>query len=119
MPWKRLAGWFPGRRFVRLAETQQLTLVTLSARPGASAEEVDFHSEAEFDALIDWARTGRFILALASAERDELVLLCVESVAAMEAEVRQLPLVAARLAAFDIRPVMPLRLVEVSGPTSH
>lgn len=119
MPWQRLQDWLSGRRRFQLAETMPLTLVTLAAMDHAEAEEVAFYSDAEFDALVEWARMGRFILALTATDRPELTLLCVEGLAEITDEVRQLPLVSAGLASFDIRVVMPLRLIEVGGPLLH
>jgi hypothetical protein len=89
-----------------------LTLVTLRIAPAAGSEEVSFYRTAEYDALLTWARMGRFVLALASTDRDELTLLGVQSPEEMRAEIADLPLVAAGLAMVDIRPVMSLRMDE-------
>ncbi len=119
MPWQKLQDWLAGRRRYFVAETMPLTLVTLSAMENAAAEEVAFYSDAEFDTLVEWARMGRFILALSGTDRAELTLLCVEGLAEMTAEVERLPLVTAGLARYDIRVVMPLHLFDISAPTSH
>ncbi|WP_374132823.1 hypothetical protein [Sphingomonas sp. 28-62-20] len=87
-----------------------MTLVTLRGTEGACADEVAFYTDAEFDALVDWAKSGLFVMAFVARERDELVLLCTESVEAMRLQVSQLPLVAAGLAKADIRSVATLRL---------
>lgn len=110
MPWHRLIDWFSGRRTGLPDGDVPLTLVTLSTMDHAASEEVAFYSDAEYAALIDWARMGRFILALSASERDELTLLCVESPEEIVEEVKGLPLVSAGLATYDIRRVMPLRL---------
>lgn len=110
MPWRRLTDWFSGRRSGLPGTDMPLTLVTLSAMEHAERDEVAFYSDAEYAALIDWARMGRFILALSAVERDELTLLCVQSPDEMLMQVENLPLVSAGLATFDIRRVMPLRL---------
>ena len=110
MTWHNLNDWFSRRPAETLQGDVSLTLVTLSTMDHAASEEVAFYSDAEYAALIDWARMGRFILALSASERDELTLLCVESPEEIVEEVKGLPLVSAGLATYDIRRVMPLRL---------
>lgn len=112
MAWFRWIEWFSGRPKGLLAPNMAITLVTLRIAPAAVTDEVSFYRSAEYDALLEWARMGRFILALASTTRDELTLLCIQSPAEMEAEIAHLPLVAAGLATFDIRPAMSLRMDE-------
>lgn len=89
-----------------------ITLVTLRIAPAALNDEVSFYRSAEYDALLEWARMGRFILALATTDRDELTLLCLQTPGEMRSEIEHLPLVAAGLASYDIRPVMSLRMDE-------
>lgn len=119
MPWQKLQNWLSREPRLTLAETAPLTLITLSVVEDALDEEFAFYRDAEFDALLEWARMGRFILALSAADRPELTLLCVEGIREMTIEVQQLPLVAAGLARFDIRTVMPLRLTVVGGSRLH
>lgn len=116
MPWHRLIDWFAGKRAGLPGSDMPLTLVTLSAVEAAESAEVAFYSDAEYAALIEWARMGRFILALSANDRDELTLLCVQTTDEMCAEVGNLPLVAAGLATFDIRKVMPMRLINSASP---
>lgn len=116
MPWHRLIDWFAGKRSGLPGSDMPLTLVTLSAVDAAESAEVAFYSDAEYAALIEWARMGQFILALSACNRDELTLLCVKTPDEMRAEVESLPLVSAGLATFDIRKVMPLRLINSSSP---
>jgi hypothetical protein len=87
-----------------------ITLVTLRIAPTAGTDEIKFYRSAEYDALMEWAKMGRFILALAATERDELTLLCVQPPDEMRAQVEELPLVAMGLATFDIRQVMSLKM---------
>ncbi|MFO6445925.1 hypothetical protein ACLBKU_02150 [Erythrobacter sp. NE805] len=110
MTWLRWIEWFSGRREGALAPNMPVTLVTLRITPAAGSDEVGFYRGAEYEALLEWARMGRFILALASTDRDELTLLCIQSTEAMRAEIAELPLVAAGLAMADIRPAMSLRM---------
>lgn len=112
MPWLRWIEWFSGRPKGLLAPNMAITLVTLRIAPAAVSDEVSFYRSAEYQALLDWARMGRFILALASTDRDELTLLCVQSRDEMRAAIAELPLVAAGLATVDIRPAMSLRMDE-------
>jgi hypothetical protein len=112
MPWLRWIEWFSGKPKGLLAPNMAITLVTLRIAPAAGCEEVSFYRSAEYDALLDWARMGRFVLALASTDRDELTLLCIQSPEDMHREIAGLPLVAAGLATFDIRPAMSLRMDE-------
>lgn len=112
MPWLRWIEWFSKRPLGRLSPNMAITLVTLRIEPSAANEEVSFYRSAEYDALLEWAKMGRFILALASTDRDELTLLCLQTPDEMRAEIEDLPLVAAGLARFDIRPVMSLRMDE-------
>lgn len=106
-------GWI--ERFSRrpegsLAPNMPVTLVTLRIAPAALSDEVGFYQSAEYEALLEWARMGRFILALASTDRDELTLLCIQSPDEMRKEIAELPLVAAGLATADIRAAMSLRV---------
>lgn len=110
MPWMRWIEWFSGRPKGLLAPNMAVTLVTLRIAPAAAGDEVSFYRSAEYAALLEWARMGRFILALASTDRDELTLLCIQGPDEMRAEVAELPLVAAGLATADIRPAMALRM---------
>jgi hypothetical protein len=110
MTWLRWIEWFSKRPAGLLVSSMAITLVTLRVSPSAVTDEVSFYRSAEYEALLKWARMGRFILALASADRDELTLLCLQSPAEMQAEIADLPLVAAGLATYDIRPVMSLRM---------
>lgn len=112
MPWLRWIEWFSGRPKGLLAPNMAITLVTLRIAPAAVSDEVSFYRSAEYQALLDWARMGRFILALASTERDELTLLCIQSPDEMRTAMAELPLVAAGLATVDIRPAMSLRMDE-------
>lgn len=117
MPWHRLIDWFTGKRPAPLGRPMPMTLVTLSAITPMAIDEFEFYGDAEYAALLEWARMGRFILALSATERDELTLLCVQTPEEMRVEVEMLPLVAAGLARFDIRVVMPLRLTNPSSGT--
>lgn len=118
MPWLRWIEWFAERPRGLLAPNMPITLVTLRIASAAGSEEVSFYRSAEYDALLEWARMGRFVLALASTTRDELTLLCIQTPEEMHEEIAGLPLVAAGLATFDIRPVMSLRMGghEGAGP---
>lgn len=111
MPWNLFHSWYASMRPGAREQAMPLTLITLRGIPGSSDEEVAFYSRAEFDALVDWAMNGRFVMAFVARERDELTLLCTETVAVMETHVSNLPLVAAGLAQADIRMVSMLRLV--------
>ena len=115
MPWLRWIEWFSGRPKGLLAPNMAITLVTLRIEPAAGSDEVSFYRSAEYDALLEWARMGRFVLALASTDRDELTLLCIQSPEEMRDEIAELPLVAAGLATADIRPAMSLRMDEDGG----
>jgi hypothetical protein len=117
MAWQRLQDWLVGRSSFTVDETMPLTLVTLTAKPTAESEEMAFYRNAEFEMLVEWARMGRFILALNAVDRNELTLLCVENLDEMTAEVQRLPLVAAGLACSDIRVVMPLQFLNISKPS--
>jgi len=110
MPWLRWIEWFSGRPKGLLAPNMAITLVTLRIAPAAGSDEVSFYRSAEYDALLEWARMGRFILALAGTDRDELTLLCIQSPEEMLAAIAELPLVSAGLATVDIRPAMSLRM---------
>jgi hypothetical protein len=110
MPWLRWIEWFSGRPKGLLAPNFAITLVTLRIAPAAITDEVGFYRSAEYDALLEWAQMGRFILALASTGRDELTFLCIQSPEEMRAAIGELPLVAAGLATADIRPTMSLRM---------
>jgi len=112
MPWLRWIEWFSGRPKGLLSPNMAITLVTLRIAQAAVTDEVNFYRSAEYDALLDWAKMGRFILALASTDRDELTLLCIQTPDEMRAAVAELPLVAAGLATVDIRPAMSLRMDE-------
>ncbi len=110
MTWLRWIERFSGRPDGSLAPNMPVTLVTLRIAPAAMSDEVGFYQSAQYDALLEWARMGRFILALASSERDELTLLCIQSPGDMRKEIAELPLVAAGLATADIRAAMSLRM---------
>lgn len=110
MSWFRWIERFSGRRDGALAPNMPVTLVTLHITPAALSDEVGFYESAEYDALLQWARMGRFILALASTERDELTLLCIQSPDDLRKEIAELPLVAAGLATADIRAAISLRM---------
>jgi hypothetical protein len=116
MPWLRWIEWFSKRPLGSLSPNMAITLVTLRIEPSAANEEVSFYRSAEYDALLTWARMGRFILALAATDRDELTLLCLQTPDEMRAEIEDLPLVAAGLAKYDIRPAMSLRMDDADGP---
>lgn len=105
--WIERLSWCPEGA---LAPNMPVTLVTLLIAPAAADDEVGFYQSAEYEALLEWARMGRFILALASTERDELTLLGIQSPEEMRKEVAELPLVAAGLATADIRATMSLRM---------
>lgn len=113
MPWKLLSSWYDARHRPALCTPMPLTLVTLRGLGGSSAEEVAFYADAEFEALVGWAASGRFVMAFAALDRDELTLLCPDSPDAVLMRVNDLPLVAAGLATADVRIVASLR------PTAH
>lgn len=115
MPWNLLSSWYASLRRGHKDPPMPLTLITLRGIPGSSADEVAFYTSAEFDALVDWAMNGRFVMAFVASDRDELTLLCTESVAVMQTHVSSLPLVAAGLAEADIRLVSMLRLANPVG----
>lgn len=117
MPWNLLFPWSASARRGPKESPMPLTLITLRGIPGSKADEVAFYTSAEFEALVDWAMNGRFVMAFVARERHELTLLCTESVAAMQAHVSSLPLVAAGLAEADIRMVSMLRLTNPSSST--
>ncbi len=109
MPWNQLSSWFARQVPVRGDPPPALTLVTLNITdhdPDARA----FYAATEFDMLVEWARTGQFILGFAAGERSELTLLCADPVAAVTARINELPLVQAGIASADIRAVTMLRL---------
>lgn len=112
MPWLRWIEWFSGHPKGLLAPNMAITLVTLRIASAAVTDEVSFYRSAEYDALLEWAKMGRFILALASTDRDELTLLCIQTPEEMRGSIAELPLVAAGLATVDIRPAMSLRMNE-------
>lgn len=108
MPWNHLSP-----RFVSQSPTQDrappLTMVTLAIihdDPASSA----FYASTELEMLLEWARTGHFILALVAIDRAELTLVCVDPVDAVTARINQLPLVEAGIAFADIRAVTTVRL---------
>jgi len=112
MPWLRWIEWFSGHPKGSLAPNMGMTLVTLRIASAAGREEVSFYRSAEYEMLLHWAKMGRFVLALAGTDRDELTLLCIQSPEEMHREIAALPLVSAGLATFDIRPVMSLKMDE-------
>ena len=118
MPWLRWIEWFSVRPKGLLAANMAVTLVTLRIAPAAGTDEVSFYRSADYDVLLEWARMGRFILALASTDRDELTLLCIQSPEEIQAEIAGLPLVAAGLATYDIRPAMSLRMDSNEEPAN-
>lgn len=119
MPWLRWIERFSKRPSGLLGPNMPVTLVTLRIEASAVADEVSFYRGAEYDALLEWARMGRFILALAAEDRDELTLLCLQSPEEMRAEIEELPLVSAGLASADIRKVMSLRMDEAQQKNAH
>lgn len=118
MPWNLLYSWYASLRRGQKETPMPLTLITLRGIPGSNEDEVAFYTAAEFDALVDWAMNGRFVMAFVARERDELTLLCTEPPAVMQSHVSSLPLVAAGLAVADIRLVSMLRLANPT-PSVH
>lgn len=116
MAWQWLQPWLVGRGDISIDPQMALTLVTLTARADAERDEIAFLADAEFEMLVEWARTGQFILALSAVDRSELTLLCVENASEMTRQVERLPTVAAGLAFFVVRTVMPLQLARISKP---
>jgi hypothetical protein len=110
MAWQRLASWLNARTGTANWPDMPMTLATLSLRYDAPGAEVAALSDSEHAALMSWAETGGFILALHAVARPELTLLCPQSLLPVTARVRALPLAAAGLALFDVREVMPLRV---------
>ncbi|OYY68147.1 hypothetical protein [Sphingomonas sp. 28-63-12] len=110
MPWKMLHSWYATLRRGQADPPMPLTLVTLRGMEDSTQDEIAFYAEAEFEALVDWAANGCFVMAFVARERDELTLLCTESVETMQMRVRELPLVVAGLAHADIRTVATVRL---------
>lgn len=110
MPWKKLSSWYASVPKSGFDYSMALTLVTLIGCKDAPVDEIDFYADAEFDALVKWAETGRFVMAFAALERDELTLVCTDSADTMRARVSDLPLISAGLAIADIRQVASLRL---------
>jgi len=96
-----------------------LTLVTLTGCERSSPDEVAFYADAEFDALVEWAVSGRLVLAFAALERNEITLICTESVDVIRASTAKLPFVAAGLAHADIRLVASMRLTADKGSRMH
>lgn len=115
MPWKHLQSWFTSRARPQIDPPMPLTLVTLTSCASARADEVAFYTQAEFNALVEWAMRGRLVLAFAAVERDELTLICTDPIEEMRASIAELPLVAAGLATADVRLVMSMRLVPDTG----
>lgn len=114
MAWRRLQDWLVGRNRLTVGSSTPLCLVTLTIKASAETDEVAFYRNAEFEMLVEWARMGRFVLALNAADRNELTLLCSEDLAAMTAEVQRLPLVAAGLVQCDIRMVEPMQFLGIA-----
>ena len=110
MPWKQLSSWNANAEQLPCQQPMPLTLVRLSVRADATAEELAFYAQAEISALMAWAASGRFVMAFASTDHEELTLVCAGPLQAVMTEVKDLPLVAAGLASADIRSVVPLRL---------
>ena len=119
MPWRHLSTWFAERQDTPAEAPMQLTMVTLRATEPADPIAIAFHAEAEFAALVEWALAGRFVLAFAALDRDELTLLCAQPKAVVEAQVSGLPFVAAGLASVDLRAIIPLRLTDQSPLLFH
>lgn len=108
MSWNHVSPGF-GHQSCSPDRPPPLTMVTLAIvhhDPAASA----FYAAADFDMLLEWARTGQFILAFSANERAELTLVCADPVDAVAARVKQMPLVEAGIAFADIRAVSTLRL---------
>lgn len=118
MTWKLLSSWFAAgdRRAGRMP--MPFTLVTLCGRATAPREEVAFYAAAEFEALRAWATSGRFVMAFAADERDELTLVCTGPVDLVKMQVAELPMIAAGLASADIRAVSSLHLTG-QEPLAH
>lgn len=119
MPWLRWINLFAGRAPRSLVPNMTITLVTLRVVAEAMSEEVAFYCHAEYEAILEWARMGHFILALAATDRDELTLVCVQTPEEMRLLIDDLPLVTAGLATFDIRSAMALRMDDEGPGQSH
>lgn len=119
MPWKHLSSWIAQRSSsLGYSPPPPLTLVTIASTaddPDASA----FYASTEFEMLMEWAKTGQFILAFATHDRSELTLICADPVDEVVARVNQLPLIGAGLAQADIRAVSSLRLPIGSDAAIH
>lgn len=107
MSWNHLS---PGiaQRLPAQDRSPPLTMVTIAIihnDPGSSA----FYGSTALEMLMDWARTGHFILALVATDRTELTLVCIDPVDAVTAQVNQLPLIEAGIAFADIRAVTTMR----------
>ncbi|OYY90619.1 MAG: hypothetical protein B7Y45_06635 [Sphingomonas sp. 28-66-16] len=117
MAWKQLSSWFVKERKPLPERPMPLTMVTLRGIEGANADEIAFYAEAELDALVGWAQSGRLVLAFAAVERDEINLMCSDPIDQMRRCIDELPLVAAGLVEVDMRVVLSLRL-NGTGPAS-
>ena len=118
MPWKHLSSWFAQRSSSHGYSPPPLTLVTI----GSTADDPDawaFYESTEFKMLMEWAKTGQFILAFATNDRSELTLICADPVDEVVARINQLPLICAGLAHADIRAVSSLRLPIASDAAVH
>lgn len=118
MPWKMLSSWLATAQRSPDRMPMPFTLVTLRGRDAVSAEEVAFYADAEFTTLMSWAASGRFVMAFAALERDELTLVCTGCADVVRGQVAELPLVAAGLASADVRAVDSLHLTR-RDPVAH
>lgn len=119
MPWKQLQSWFSSAGRASVEPPMPLTLVTLTGCDPSSPDEVAFYADAEFDALVEWAVSGRLVLAFAALERNEITLICTEPVDVIRESTARLPFVAAGLARADIRLVASMRLTADKGGRIH
>ncbi len=120
MPWARLASPFAQERPGSPALSPPLTLVTLTVCDGVTRDEIEFYGDAEMTAIKRWAHHGSFILALTAVGRGELTLLCPANARSTLSAVKQLPMVSAGIADYDIRGVQPIivRAMSVSDERS-
>lgn len=111
MAWRQIIAWLYPPDKPPVYPPMPLTLVTLTACPRpSSVEEIAFYGDAELAALSEWSRAGRLLLAFMATDREELILVCADPIEAMRNHVAELPMVAAGLAAADLRQVMSMRL---------
>lgn len=115
MPWNDLPAWYARAHDAPCDAGLPMTMVTLRTVAGVTATDVDWHREAEFGTLVEWAEAGDFLLGFTALEHAELTLFCALEPAELSARVAQLPMVAAGLAQADIRAVTGLRLTQPLG----